>query len=158
MCSCLQELANKFLIETGFPSSSPNTFFFLPLMLQVYWSCWQSSPREVVRKAYIENKAMSWTRKVLQVSKKTALHFYDVLENVILQKSGSGGQQLFTLGECILEKYLDFRKYVLSWVLSLGTWTTFQSEKECLINAGAFLGPWPLLCSFPSVMFNLPLK
>lgn len=47
---------------------------------------------------------MNLTRKVLKVRKKMALHFYDVLEKVILEKSGSGGQQLFTLGECIMQK------------------------------------------------------
>lgn len=47
---------------------------------------------------------MNLTRKVLKVSKEMGLHFYDVLEKVILEKFGSEGQQLFTLGECIMQK------------------------------------------------------
>lgn len=45
---------------------------------------------------------MYMARKVFKVSKKMGLHVYDVLEKVILEKSGSGGQPLFTLGECIM--------------------------------------------------------
>lgn len=47
---------------------------------------------------------------MFKLNKKIGLHFYDVLEKVILKNSGSGGRALFTLGEGIMQKTPDFGK------------------------------------------------
>lgn len=55
--------------------------------------------------------------KVFKVSKKMGLHFYYVLEKVILEKSGSGSQPLFTLGECIMQKNLILGNFPMTYVV-----------------------------------------
>lgn len=58
-------------------------------------------------KQSVENKAKGLIRQLIEVSKKMGLHFYEVLQ-LILKKSGSGGQALFTLGEYTLQKISRF--------------------------------------------------
>lgn len=86
------------------------------------------------RKQCIENKAVNPTRKVLKVSKKMGLHFYDVWATVILEKSGSEANHYSLWGKVSCRNLLILGNLTMTSVVLgalLRNTDQVSTEREC---------------------------